>query len=68
MKRCRRCKEEKPETEFYKNRANKDGLQYYCKACCKQNFYDWAKKNPEKHAANCRRYYHKRKEKGNDQG
>ncbi len=33
QKRCRRCKSWKTESEFYKNRSCKDGLQYRCKAC-----------------------------------
>lgn len=30
---CVKCKEEKPVTEFGKNSRQKDGLNYYCKAC-----------------------------------
>ena len=33
QKRCRRCKGWKTESEFYKNRSYKDGLQFRCKAC-----------------------------------
>jgi hypothetical protein len=33
QKRCRRCKSWKTESEFYKNRSYKDGLQVPCKAC-----------------------------------
>jgi hypothetical protein len=33
QKRCRRCKSWKTESEFYKNRSCKDGLQFRCKAC-----------------------------------
>ncbi len=33
QKRCRRCKNWKTESEFYKNRSFKDGLQFQCKAC-----------------------------------
>lgn len=33
MKRCSCCKKLKPESEFYKNKHNKDGLHTYCKAC-----------------------------------
>ena len=33
QKRCRRCKSWKTESEFYKNRSYKDGLQFSCKAC-----------------------------------
>lgn len=34
-KRCPRCKETKPLSEFGKDRRNKDGLNLYCKACKK---------------------------------
>ncbi len=33
QKRCRRCKSWKTESEFYKNRSCKDGLQYRSKPC-----------------------------------
>ena len=33
MKICSKCKEEKSVTEFYRNKAAKDGLQYSCKGC-----------------------------------
>ncbi len=33
MKRCSRCGEIKPYSEFHKNRARRDGLQTYCKSC-----------------------------------
>lgn len=33
MKTCVICKQIKVETEFYKNKARKDGLQNFCKAC-----------------------------------
>jgi len=33
MKRCSCCKKELPETEFWKNRSAKDGLQFVCKKC-----------------------------------
>ena len=33
MKLCHKCKEEKQEAEFFKNRVRKDGLANYCKTC-----------------------------------
>lgn len=35
-KRCPKCGEVKPVTEFSRNRAQKDGLQVYCKSCQKR--------------------------------
>lgn len=33
---CTRCKVDKPVTEFFKSRAQKDGLQYVCKTCASE--------------------------------
>lgn len=32
---CKKCGKELPVTEFYNNRANKDGLSDYCRECTK---------------------------------
>lgn len=32
-KRCQHCRKEKPIEEFYKNRRERDGFDYYCKKC-----------------------------------
>lgn len=37
MKICSTCKKQKPITEFYKCKTNKDGLYYECKSC-KSNY------------------------------
>ena len=36
MKKCSRCGRELDESEFYKNKNKKDGLQPYCKECCRE--------------------------------
>lgn len=36
QKRCPRCKQTKPTSEFGKDRRNKDGLNLYCRSCKKQ--------------------------------
>lgn len=57
MKICSKCKQEKPETEFYKDICQKDGLSTQCKACKqlyreqhrkqnKQSSENWRKQNP----------------------
>jgi len=33
-KTCTRCKIEKPQSKFYKNKTTKDGLRFDCKDCC----------------------------------
>jgi len=48
MKRCPKCKIHKSKCEFSKSNARKDGLQGYCKACKKAQFYKWAKENKER--------------------
>ena len=63
MKKCARCLEDKPKSEFYKNAAKKDGLTLYCRQCksqmskeyyvtnkerVKKNAAAWKEKNPDK--------------------
>ena len=36
---CSKCKQEKDESEFYRNRRTPDGLDYYCKECRKGGVY-----------------------------
>jgi hypothetical protein len=33
MKKCTKCKAEKPRTEFYNNRTHKSGKTFWCKVC-----------------------------------
>lgn len=33
---CGKCGEHKPASEFHRNKARKTGLQFKCKACCKE--------------------------------
>lgn len=47
-KRCYKCGRTLPVTEFYKNRAMKDGLQTYCKDCTKERFDAKAEKEEKK--------------------
>lgn len=46
MKLCNQCHKHKYLSEFYKNKAQKDGLQNRCKECCKINNYWFRKKRP----------------------
>lgn len=49
MKICSRCGRELDESEFYKNRLNKDGLAYDCKTCRKRYMaIDYAERNKER--------------------
>ena len=47
MKICTICKIEKDESEFYKNKRNKDGLNSWCKACFHDYNQKWYKNNSE---------------------
>jgi hypothetical protein len=38
LKRCARCKQEKPVDQFNKNRRRPDGLQSNCRPCCAAYF------------------------------
>lgn len=41
MKRCTKCGEEKPLTEFHKRAASPDGLNYKCRGCAKALARGW---------------------------
>ena len=42
-KRCSKCHEIKIQTEYYKNKKNRDGLEYICKRCSKRRYYNSTK-------------------------
>ncbi len=48
-KKCYECNKELPIDNFTKNKNNKDGLSYYCKACTKKHHdvYKYNKNNNE---------------------
>ena len=58
VKRCAKCKEEKPYTLFSKDKGRKDGYQPYCKACYRAYYHANHKKLRRKQAD----YYEKNKE------
>jgi len=64
VKKCSKCKAEKSETEFYRNKAQKDGLATVCKSCDKATSLQWAKNNPEKINARNSAWAKKNPEKG----
>lgn len=53
-KRCSKCKEIKPISEFHKNKVRKDGLQGYCKPCKK--IYEMTYQKTEKGKAAQKRH------------
>ena len=48
MKVCRKCKEEKPLTEFWAAKSAADGKQTYCKACAVASANEWRAANVER--------------------
>lgn len=48
MKTCSKCREEKPQEYFSKNKRARDGLFAYCKKCSRENAAAWGAANPEK--------------------
>mgnify|MGYP006409464129 CR=1 FL=1 len=59
MKKCNKCKVEKPLAEFNKHKGNKDGHRYACKSCS-ANYYA---ENKEEIAKQQAKYYVENKEK-----
>lgn len=48
MKKCPRCLEDKPKSEFHKDPRRKDGLTIYCRQCNNQRLKKWREENPDK--------------------
>jgi hypothetical protein len=48
MKKCGKCKIEKNEIDFGKDKQRNDGLNVYCKECIRQRNREYKEKNPEK--------------------
>lgn len=46
-RRCCKCKEFKPDSEYYKEKKNPDGLKYKCKQCSAVDKRTYRKKNPD---------------------
>ena len=58
MKKCPKCGEQKPLSEFHKNKSSKDGLARMCAICSTIQSRDWYRKNPHvKKNANLLREY-----------
>ena len=59
LKTCSKCKEEKPRSEFYRDKSKKDGLFCRCKGCQKQHY----KENAEKILQRSKQHYKENAEK-----
>ena len=58
-KTCTKCKKELPPEAFGNSKSTKDGLNYRCKECCKQHYYD----NREKTLKDVKMYREQNREK-----
>jgi len=63
MKKCSKCKEQKNQTEFHRDKTRRDGYHYICKACKKPYFTRYWRENREKVQARCRANYRPEKQK-----
>ena len=70
MKRCSKCGEWKDESEFYKQKNNRDGLRGDCKVCKakynKEKMAEYLKKYAETHKNEKAEYWAKYREKNKD--
>lgn len=56
-KRCTKCGEEKPHSEFHKASNKKDGIKSKCKACCSEYGRQYRKDNAEAIRQRKRQYH-----------
>ena len=66
MKICSRCKQEKPDDQFSKKSARKDGLQAYCKDCSRERKMEWREGNSDKIREYNRRWRENNRDKINE--
>lgn len=64
MKRCSKCHELKPETEFYKDKRTRDGLKCQCKKCHCQTTI--ATRNEDSHRESNKQYMRRLSQKSPD--
>jgi hypothetical protein len=51
MKKCKKCLETKPLTDFFNDKGFKSGKMAICKTCKQAKTYAWRKENPQKYNA-----------------
>lgn len=64
MKTCPGCKQERPESEFYRDRTRLDGLAHFCKEC--HRLRSWARYHSKSARAASLRYRAKQQGAGGD--
>lgn len=63
LKKCSRCQEDKPLSDFYKKAKSKDGLMPSCKKCHYEIQKEWQNKNKDKRSSYNKKYYGKPEKK-----
>ena len=63
MKKCNKCKQIKDESEFYKNKAQKDGYCNYCKKCFNEYSKQLYAKDPFRYKSTRQQWHNKNIEK-----
>ena len=61
-KKCTKCGRELPVSEFHKNKAQKDGLQTYCKECQKESYKLYSENHHEEISKKHAVYYRTHRE------
>lgn len=54
---CSSCKEEKPYSDYSKNRSRNDGYAHYCKVCARAAFIQWKEGNRDSWRESKRKAY-----------
>ena len=67
-KRCSRCGEVKPTTDYYRDRSRSDGLQNYCKPCDNARKGRFRSNNQERESAKRSEEYKRNKDKEREHG
>lgn len=60
---CPSCKQDKPESQWYRCRSSPTGFQYYCKSCQLRDKLIWRTEHPEINRKRALDYYRANKEK-----
>ena len=63
MKKCSKCGEQKPLSEFNKNKSKNDGFGTECKLCASENHKKWRLENPEKQKTHKQKWYKNNQDK-----
>ncbi len=63
MKQCPKCKKQKAEIRFSKDKSRKSGLMPWCKDCCKKYAVQYRLNNATKEKERHKKYYTENKEK-----